>query len=112
MRALWFLFLLVIVCPAFYVAAMSAPLTLGETVSVAHHFIYGYSEILAPILSWPVGLLSYLMPRDLMYFILPFFMLTEEFGPWLFAGFICTTYPPAFLLRATGSSSHMQEDGI
>ncbi len=110
MRAIWFLFLLVIVCPAFFVAAMSAPLNIGETVTVAHNFIYEYSETLAPILSWPVGLLSYLMPRDLIYFILPFFMLTEEVGPFLFAGFICTTYPPEFLLRATGSSGDMHED--
>jgi hypothetical protein len=77
---------------------MTAPLTVSETVSVAHQFIYGYSETLAPILSWPVGLLSYLMPRDLMYFILPFFMLIEDFGPYLFAIFICTTNPPKFLV--------------
>jgi len=110
MRAIWFLFLLVIVCPSFFVAAMTAPLTLDETVTFAHNWIYSFSETLATILSWPVGLLSYLMPRDLIYFILPFFMLTEEVGPFLFAGFICTTYPPAFLLRATGSSSDMYED--
>ncbi|MCD1608639.1 hypothetical protein [Stutzerimonas kunmingensis] len=110
MRAIWFLFLLVIVCPAFFVAAMTAPLTLGETITFAHTWIYSFSETLAPVLSWPVGLLGYLLPRDLMYFILPFFMLTEEVGPFLFALFICTTYPPAFLMRVRGSSSDMQEN--
>lgn len=110
MRFFWFLFLLVIVCPSFFVAAMTAPLTLGETVTFAHIWLSEYSQTLAPLWSWPVALLSYLMPRDLTYFILPFFMLIEDFGPYLFAFFICTTYPPAFLMRATGSSGYMQED--
>lgn len=99
MRAIWFLFLLVIVCPAFFVAASTEPLTLSETITFANNWIYDeYSETLAPVLSWPIGLLSYLLPRDLAYFIMPFFMLIEDFGPYLFAIFICTTNPPKFLV--------------
>lgn len=98
-HALWYVFLLVFVCPAFYVASMTGPLTIIERVSYSEGVLNEFSETLAPILCWPIGLLSSIMPSDTFYIIVTTVAFFGGMWPWLLAAFICTTYPPHFMLR-------------
>lgn len=100
----WYLFMTCIVPPAFMAAPGIRMMNLSEAINYSYYFIEnGTFELLAKVLYIPVGIVAYLMPVDMDYFVMLFLFVFMMFGPFMIIIFFATTYPPKFMQDDTPS---------
>ena len=100
----WYIFMTCIVPPAFMLAPGIRMMNLHETINHSYYFIdNGSFEIFATILHIPVGIVAYLMPNDMDYFVMFFLLFFMMMGPFMIFLFFATTYPPKCLRDDTPS---------
>jgi hypothetical protein len=90
--------MLMIVPTAFIIAPLTHMLNLSETIDLSYEIIANNSfGIFAVILYIPVGIVAYLMPNDIGYFVMFFQVVFMAGGTVLTFVFFATTYPPKCL---------------
>ena len=95
----WYLFMLVF-STAFLIAPQTENLGFMDTLYETDYLISTYTwGWVGSLLYIPVGITTFLMPNDISYFMLPFFLLGFGTGPFLVYLFFCTTYPPGTKFR-------------
>lgn len=91
----WYLFMLFVFPTAFLISPQTQHLDFMDTLYQANYLISEHSwGWIGTILFIPVGITAYLMPNDISYFLMGFFLLGFGTGPFLVYVFFSTTYPP------------------
>ena len=97
-EAIWTLFSLIIFPTAFLVSPLISHLGFSQTLDFTYGFISGHTwELVSTIIHIPVGIVAYLMPNDIGYFVSAFLFIFMQAGVFVIYLFFAITIPPEFL---------------
>lgn len=97
-EAIWTLLSFIIFPTAFLVSPLISHLGFSDVLDFTYGFISGHTwEWIGITLYIPVGILAYLMPNDIGYFVSAFLFIFMQAGVFVIYLFFAITIPPEFL---------------
>lgn len=109
-EAIWTLFSFIIFPTAFLVSPLISHLGFSDVLDFTYGFISGHTwEWIGMILYIPVGIVAYLMPNDIGYFVSAFLFIFMQAGVFVIYLFFATTLPPEFLVQPQSKQTLQSE---